>query len=317
MRRAVLGLSALLATSSLTGCAAFGDDSSGTQVATAFYPLTYVAERVAGGRATVTNLTTPGTEPHDLELTIKETAEIAGADLVVHERGLQPAVDDAVDQNAAGAVIDAAAVVGLIPFEDDHAGDEHADDGHADDGHTEDDSHDHDGELDPHFWLDPLRMADLSDAVADALGEIDPDHADEFTANAAGLRADLEGIDRAYTTGLADCERHTIVVSHDAFGYLARYDVHVAPVAGLSPDAEPTPAALGDLQQLIRDDGITTIFSERLASPRVTETLAADTGVRTAVLDPIEGLTDETADQDYLTLMRTNLAALREANGCR
>ncbi len=74
---------------------------------------------------------------------------------------------------------------------------------------------------------------------------------------------------------------------------------------------------LADLQRLIEDDGITTVFGERLASPRLTETLADDMGVRTAVLDPIEGLTDETADQDYLSLMRANLAALREANGCR
>ncbi|MFB9311881.1 metal ABC transporter substrate-binding protein [Nocardioides plantarum] len=298
----------------LSGCSAFGDDTEGTQVAAAFYPLAWVAERVAGDHATVSNLTTPGTEPHDLELTIRETAEIARADLVVHEQGLQPAVDDAVAQNAAGEVVDAAAVVGLEPF-DDH-GDEHGDD-HGDEAHSEDDGHDHDGELDPHFWLDPLKMADLGDHLADDLADIDPAHADDFAANAAALRTDLEGLDRAFSSGLADCERHTIVVSHDAFGYLGRYGIEVAPVAGLTPDAEPTPATLADLQQLIDDEGLTTVFSERLASPRLTRSLADDMGVATAVLDPIEGLTDETADDDYLTLMRGNLAALRKADGCR
>jgi zinc transport system substrate-binding protein len=298
MRRVAVLLALLLATS---GCAAFGDDAEGTQVAAAFYPLQYVAERVAGDLAQVDDQTTPGTEPHDLELTIRETAEIARADLVIHEKGLQPAVDDAVAQNAAGTVIDAAAVVGLQPF---------------DDGHHEDDGHDHDDDLDPHFWLDPLRMADLADAVADALTEVDPDHADDFAANAAALRADLDDLDRAYVAGLADCERDTIVVSHDAFGYLGRYGLHVEPVAGLSPDAEPTPAVLADLQDLIATDGITTIFSERLASPRLVDSLAGDTGLVTAVLDPIEGLTDQTSGEDYLSLMRANLATLREANAC-
>lgn len=293
-----------------TGCAALGDDTSGLQVAAAFYPLEYVADRVAGDHADVETLTTLGQEPHDLELNIKETALIAEAELVVYEEGLQPAVDDAVAQNAAGEVLDAAAVVGLQPFEqhEEHAGE--------DAGHSEDDGHDHEGDLDPHFWLDPLKMAELGDVVADRLAELDADHAEQYRTDAASLRDDLEVLDRDYADGLADCEIDTIVVSHDAFGYLGRYGVEVAPVAGLSPDAEPTPAVLAQLQQLIADDGITTVFSERLASPRLTESLADDTGVRTAVLDPIEGLTEETAEEDYLSLMRANLAAIRTANRC-
>ncbi|WP_134765863.1 metal ABC transporter substrate-binding protein [Nocardioides sp. 1609] len=311
MRRLLIPCALLLAT---TGCSAFADDQAGgdgaPSVVTAFYPLQYVADRVAGEHADVENLTTAGKEPHDLETTVKETAMIAEAALVVHEKDFQPAVDDAVEQNATGDVLDAAEVVGLQPFsEEGHE--------HEEEGHTEDDGHDHEGDLDPHFWLDPIRMADLGDAVADALAEIDPDHADDFAANAAALRTDLEEVDRAYTDGLATCERSTIVVSHDAFGYLGKYGVEVAPVAGLSPDAEPTPAVLARLQELIDEDGITTVFNERLASPRFVESLADDTGIETAVLDPIEGLTDETADDDYLSLMTSNLAALQEANACR
>ena len=106
------------------------------------------------------------------------------------------------------------------------------------------------------------------------------------------------------------------MVSHDAFGYLDRYGLEFAPIAGLSPGAEPTPADLSRLQDLIRAEGITTVFSERLVSPRVSETLADDLDIRTAVLDPVEGLSDETRDEDYLSLMRANLAALQEANDC-
>jgi len=302
-------LAALLLAS--TGCTAFADeDSDGVQVAAAFYPLEYVVQRVGGPYTDVVGLTTPGKEPHDLEPTIKETADIAQADLVVHEADFQASIDAAIEQNATGEIIDAAAVVGLQPFTSD---DTH-EDGHDEEDH---DDHDHEGGLDPHFWLDPLRMATLGDAIAASLSKIDPTNADAYDENAASLRSDLERLDASFTAGLADCQRSTIVVSHDAFGYLTQYGLELAPVAGLSPDAEPTPADLGRLRQLIDEDGITTVFGERLASPRLTQTLADDAGVRTAVLDPIEGLSDDTSDEDYLSLMDENLAVLREANACR
>ena len=283
----------------LTGCAAFTDESvgldNGVQVAAAFYPLQYVADRVAGGHAEVENLTAPGGEPHDLELNPKETADVAQADLVVFQRGFQPAVDDAVDENAAGAVLDVTDVVDLVPFRD-HGVDSDEDD--------------------PHFWQDPLLLADVGDAVAARLVKVDPDNADDYTANAADLRTDLEQLDRDYAAGLTDCQRDTVVVSHDAFGYLQKYGITMAAILGLSPDSEPTPADLAELQDLIKKDGITTVFSETLASPESADSLARDMGVNSLVLDPIEGLTDATADDDYLSLMRANLAALEEANGC-
>jgi zinc transport system substrate-binding protein len=296
--KSVVGM--LLGAALLTpGCAAFTDDSVGTangvQVAAAFYPLQYVADRVAGDRATVEDLTAPGGEPHDLELNPVETAEVAQADLVVYERGFQPAVDDAVDENAAGDVLDVGTVVRLVAFR------EHGVDS---------------DEADPHFWQDPLLLASVGDAVAQRLGELDPAGADDYTANAADLRGDLEALDRAYAAGLAHCDRDTVVVSHDAFGYLQRYGLHLQAIAGLSPDTEPTPADLARLQDLIRTDGITTVFSETLASPETAEALARDTGVESRVLDPVEGLSDATSGEDYLSLMRSNLAALEEANGC-
>ena len=287
-----------------TGCSALGDDSEeGLQVATAFYPLQYAAERVAGELAQVDNLTRPGMEPHDLELTVAETALIVRADLIVFEDGFQPAVDDGIDQNAEGVALDVTDAADLVPIADGHE-EEHGEE------------HDH-GDLDPHFWQDPLRLAAVGDAIAEELAELDADHADDFRANAADLRADREALDAEYAEGLAGCERDTVVVSHDAFGYLAKYGLHLAPVAGLSPDAEPTPGDLADLQQLIDDEGITTVFSETLGSPRFTRPLADDLGLRTDVLDPLEGLASADDTSDYVSLMRDNLAALQEANGCR
>jgi zinc transport system substrate-binding protein len=298
----------------LCGCAAFTDDrpargDGDVRVVAAFYPLQYVARRVAGDRSEVTNLTQPGAEPHDLEIPPKETAEIVDADLVVHEKDFQPAVDDAIAQNATGETLDAAKVAGLEA--PDHLGHDHG--SGEPDGH---DGHDH-GDLDPHFWQDPVRLAAVGDAVAEKLGEVDPPHAAGYAARAADLRADLESLDDDYEQGLARCERSTVVVSHDAFGYLAKYGLDLEPIVGLSPGAEPTPADLARLQDLIRAEGITTVFSERLVSPRLSQSLADDLEITTAVLDPIEGLSDRTADQDYLSLMRQNLAALQEANACR
>lgn len=277
----------------LTGCGALADTGSGVQVAAGFYPLQYVAQRVAGDQARVEVLTAPGGEPHDTSLSVRETALVAESDVLVVAGGVQPAVDDAVDTAAEdGMVVD--------PTESGFATSE-APEIRPDD---------------PHFWLDPLLMADLGDAVADALAEADPGHADTYRDHAADLRRDLQQVDRAYREGLAGCDRGTVVVSHDAFGYLDRYGLEFAPIAGLSPEAEPTPADLARLQALIREEGITTVFSERLVSPRLSQSLADDLQIRTGVLDPIEGLSEETRDEDYLSLMRANLAALRAANGC-
>ncbi|WP_309648556.1 metal ABC transporter solute-binding protein, Zn/Mn family [Nocardioides sp.] len=308
-RRPALRTPALLLTGALalSGCGALteggADASDGVQVVAAFYPLQYVAGRVAGDLAEVTNLTQPGGEPHDLDIDPRATGQIVDADVVVHETGFQPAVDSSVGANATGEVVDAAEVVDLRSLEDEE--------------HTADDGHGHEAnDLDPHFWQDPLRMADLGDAVAESLAAVDPDNAETYTAHAADLRADLEALDASYSRTLSDCERQTVVVSHDAFGYLTKYGLVMEPIAGLSPEAEPTPADLARLQDLITTDGITTVFAERLGTTKIADSLASDVGVATAVLDPIEGLGDETADQDYLSLMESNLAELAKANGC-
>jgi zinc transport system substrate-binding protein len=303
----------------LAGCGSSGgasDVGSDRQAVAAFFPLAWVTERVAGDDWEVTNLTQPGGEPHDLELGITQTAALDEADLVVFEHEFQPAVDEAIDNVSDAVVVDAAEEVELLSTEELHSedgeeaghGDEHAEE-------ASEDEHGH-GALDPHFWHDPLLMADLADAVADGLAEVDADGAATYRRNAEDLRVELEGLDQELTEGLAACKRDTVVVSHEAFSYLERYGVHFEAIAGLSPDAEPTPAVLAELEDLIADEGITTVFSERLASPAMAESLASDTGVETAVLDPIEGPGEGDDESDYVALMQQNLAALQRANGC-
>lgn len=289
LRTSFLGLTAALA---LSACGADADADGGGDrtVVTSFYPLQFVAERVAGEQAEVVSLTPPGAEPHDLELAPTDVASVADADLVVLLEGFQPAVDEAVDQQAPDRHLDVSEAARLEDF---GAGD------------------------DPHFWLDPLRLADVSDAIADRMAADDPDGTDAYRANADDLRKDLEALDAELSAGLATCESGDLVVSHEAFGYLAsRYDLRQVGISGLSPESEPTPATLAEVSDFVSENGVTTIFSEVLVDPVVAETVADETGAEVAVLDPVEGITDDSVGQDYLAVMRANLEALRSGLGC-
>ncbi len=292
-RPLLLPLALLLPAATLSGCAANG--SSDGEVVASFYPLQYVAERIVGDHAKVTNLTQPGVEPHDIELSPRQVARISGASVVFYEKGLQPAVDEAVKNNGPDHVVDAATTVKLRHADGDGEG----------------------GDVDPHFWLDPTLLGKAADAFTDQISKADPEHASDFAAANEKLQADLTKLDGDYRAGLRDCTTRTVVVSHDAFEYLgARYDLQMHPIAGLSPDAEPSARHLAELADLIRSDKITTVFNERLASPKLADTLASDLGISTEVLDPIEGLASAKDDDDYLSLMHENLGALRKAGGC-
>ena len=307
----------VVAVVAVLGLAACGDGSDGAntgvsdtdvlEVAAAFYPLEYVAAEVGGRHVSVTNITPPGGESHDLELSARDAASLRAVDLVVYLDGFAPALDDAVAGLASDRVLDVAATI--------DPDDEHADDDRrADDEHADDDDH---AGGDPHFWLDPTKYADVADAVAARLGELAPDAADEFTANAATLRAELEVLDAEFADGLADCASTDLVTSHTAFNYLAeRYGLRQVGITGLSPNAEPAPGKLAEVTDFVEAHGVTTVFYETLVDPAIAETLAAETGAGTAVLDPLEGLSDSSPGDDYFEVMRSNLASLRAGLRC-
>ena len=325
-----LSLTAALALSSCASGsgdpAAAGGGSSGTlSVQASFYPLQYVTERVGGDLVQVDSLTPAGAEPHDLELSPAAVDGLRTADAVVYLSGFQPAVDDAVAQAAPEHALDAvhAGVEGEEAHsaeehgaaEESHTEEAHGDEASAEEPHAEDDhGHDHGGE-DPHFWLEPDRLAAVATEVAHELAEVDPDNAETYESNAEELATELAALDEEFAAGLATCERDTIVVSHDAYGYLAdKYDLEQVAIAGLDPDTEPSPARLAEIGKVVEAEGVTTVFSESLVNPKVAETLAAEHGIETAVLDPVENQSDESAD--YQQVMRNNLEALRTALDC-
>jgi len=269
------------------GCGGSSDAGGRPTVVASFYPLAWVAERVAAPGTRVVDLTPAGTEPHDLELTPRDLETVQDADLVLYlGHGFQPAVEKAVESRS-GPSLDLLATQKLRPG--------------GEEGVT----------ADPHVWLDPSRLARIATAVGRAL------HRGQAAQEVA---ADLRALDREYRNGLARCRRHEIVTSHAAFGYLAdRYGLDQVALTGLSPEVEPGPRDLERLVGDVRRTGASTVFSETLVSSRLAETIAREAGVAPAVLDPIEGLTEDEVDagEDYVSRMRWNLATLRKALGCR
>jgi zinc transport system substrate-binding protein len=293
-----------------TSCAATGDAGDDRlEVVAAFYPLQEAAQRIGGDRVEVGNLTPPGVEPHDLELAPDDLVSITSADVVLFlGGGFQPAVEDAVEQ-ATGRTVDVAQGLATLPAPPED------EEGHTEESNaTEDASH-----LDSHVWLDPGSYGEIVSSVAEAMAAAAPEAASSFRANAEAFRRELAALDMRFERGLEDCRRRIIVVNHAAFGYLAEaYRLDQVPISGLSPEAEPDPRRLAELSRFVRDNDVTTIFTEELVSPEVAEVLADEAGVSTGVLYTLEGLTDEqiTAGDDYVAVMDRNLETLRDALEC-
>ena len=312
--RAVVTAVAALGLSITAGCSAGTPSTSSgpagatqLKVTAAFYPFEYVAQQVGKDLVTITDLTQPGAEPHDLELSPKQVAGIGESDLLIYQKGFQAAVDSALQTVTPKQAVDTASFLTLQPAQHE---DDHADEGHADDGH------DH-GALDPHTWLDPNNMVTITEHVRDALAEAKPDAKATFAANADALIAQLKQLDTDFKTGLSSCQRKVFITSHEAFGYLAhRYGLEQVGISGIEPDTEPTAARIAEVQKVAKANGVTTIFFETLVSPAVAKSIAGDLKLTTDVLDPLEGLTPESRGSDYIEVMKSNLTSLQKANGC-
>ena len=281
----------MLAALNLGGCGTPSSEDDTIVVTAGLYPYAWLAQEIGGTHVSVINLTPPGAEPHDLELTAKQVASVQISDLAIYESGLQPNVDSAVAETNPAHSLD---VTTVIPLEI------------------------HDRNLDPHIWLDPMRMITLAQAIAVQLTEIDSANAPAYTENLAAVTSTLTSINTDYATGLTDCDRTQFLTTHAAFGYMAeRYGLTQISISGISPDAEPSPARIVDIHRIAEEQGLTTVFFETLTSPELAQSIADDLHLKTDVLDPIEGITDQSRGSDYTEIMASNLTALRTANGCR
>ncbi|MBT2383541.1 metal ABC transporter substrate-binding protein [Streptomyces sp. ISL-11] len=306
---AALGLLTLSACSS-SGATSRTADGRLTVVAS-FYPMQFLAEQIGGDHVSVTNLTKPGQEPHDLELTPKQTGSLTDAGAIVHLKGVQPAVDEAIKQSGNKHVADAASLTGLEKHGTEVEGE----------SHDEHEGHSHSGEeagADPHIWLDPVKYAEVAKGVTKTLAEADPDHRADFEKNRDVLVKKLDGLNKKFSAGLKNRASGTFITTHAAFGYLAeRYGLEQEAISGVDPESEPSAARIKDLHKLAEEHHVSTVFFETIANPATAKTLAGDLGLKTDVLDPLEGITDKSRGADYFAVMESNLAALQKALGTK
>lgn len=318
MRAAALGTAITMI---MTGCGSDGGTAGGNGVSpadadltivTGVYPLEWLAQEIGGDTTAVVQLTEPGAEPHDLELSGRQIAETSEADIVFYVEGLQPAVDEAVAQEAEEASLDVADLVPLRPAdggEDDH-------DHEGEDDHAHEEDHDH-GPHDPHFWLDVDLMAETAQALAERMGEAHPEGADTYRQEADRVTGELAAIGEEYEEGLSSCEHREVVVGHTAFSYLTdHYDLEQIGVSGVDPETEPSPAQIAAIADVVNERDISTIFTEPLMPAETADTIAAETDARVEILDPLEGVTEQSPGDDYPSIMRGNLEALTTALAC-
>ena len=336
----------LFLTAGMSACSALKSDGSSASsahtiapgktltVSTSFYPIQYLAEAIGGDLVKVSTVTPSNVEPHDFELSGKETAELGKADLIAYVPGFQPSLDKAVKEVGSGpTVVDLSKPADLVRHEGVEEGDEHgheaSDDasaaatdaataesseaGHDEHSHAEGEEHGHD--LDPHFWLDPQRMITVAEALEASFAKIDPANANDYKAGLDKLKTALTNLDTQYSTGLSTCQRTTFVTSHAAFGYMAdRYKLTQTSISGIDPETEPSPAELANIKSVVQSTGTTTIFTEELVSPTTAQAIAAETGAGTDVLSPLESKPES---GDYTDAMTTNLDRLKVALACQ
>jgi zinc transport system substrate-binding protein len=302
----------------LAGCAPSPDQATEPlKVVATVYPLANLAEHVGSGAATISTIVPFGAEPHDYEPTPRDIASIYDANvLLINGAGLDDwAVKIADEARAKG--ISVLIMRDALTFRESshHEEAEH----HEEDEHEDEEAHDDHGPLDPHFWLDPQKAAAATHEIAEIMATAHPDRAETYRKAAAVYERELMALDEEYVKGLASCIGRSAIVSHDAFGYLsARYNLELIPIAGLSPEEEPSAKQMGALVTLARQKKIPAVFFESLVSPRLAEVFASELNLQALPLNPIEGLTAQELQDGatYESIMRTNLYNLRQGLRC-
>lgn len=310
----IVGLLLMAVIFTLTACGQTKEaDKAGKndtiKVVTTFYPMYDFAKNVVGDVGEVQLLIPAGTEPHDYEPSAKDIAKITDADVFVYNsHELETWVNDVlenVDEKKV-AVVEAAGSIDLM----EDTAHEH------DEEKADHEGHDHNHELDPHVWLDPVLAKKEVEAIRDALVEKYPEQKETFEKNTTAYLEKLQKLDTEYKDAFAKAKNKTFVTQHAAFGYLAKqYGLTQESIAGISPDQEPSPSRLAELKKYIEKHNVSVIYFETTASSKVAETLARETGVELAVLNTLESVTKKEQDkgEDYISVMKANLEALKKS----
>ncbi|MCX6736383.1 MAG: zinc ABC transporter substrate-binding protein [Candidatus Parcubacteria bacterium] len=268
------------------------NDEKKLKVTASFYPLAFLAEEIGGNKVQVLNLTPAGAEPHEYEPTSRDIAEMENSSvLIMNGLGLEPWYENMKNNLSTEKTFIVTA------------------------GESMNDAR----SKDPHVWLSPALMNKMAEKIEKAFAKNDQKNEIYYRTNLQILTKKLLILDGEYRKNLSNCAQRTIITSHSAFGYMAKnYGLTQVSIAGLSPDEEPSPKAMGDVAAFVKANNVKYIFFESLTSPKLSQTIANETGAKTLVLNPLEGLTKQELSQgkNYLSVMRENLANLQIALSC-
>lgn len=288
-----------------------GLNSNKVHITASFFPMAEFAQQIGGDKVKVTNLTPAGVEPHDFEPTPQDIVAIQNSKLFIYNgAGFEAWVEKVLPdlENSSTTTVDSSKGVNLLAGSEDE---------HEEENHEEGDDY---GLYDPHIWLNPVLATEQVDNILAGLIKVDPENKTYYESRATDYKQKLAGLDQEFKSGLASCQSHTVITSHNAFGYLVqRYNLSVLPISGISPDEEPSPKRLAEIADFARENNVKYIFFETLVSPSLSQTIANEVGAQTLVFNPLEGLTDEeiVAGEGYLSVQRQNLENLKIALNCK
>lgn len=279
----------------LTGCATGAKKESNDKltVYTSFYTMYDFTSKIVGDKANVVNLVTDGTEPHEWEPSTTDMAALEKADMLIYNGA---GMEHWIEQVAASLdnkliLVEASKGIDLISGE----GEEHSD---------------------PHVWLDAKNAKFEMEAIKNALVQADAKNATYYEENYNKYATMFDELDSQLSTRLSALPDKNIIVSHEAFSYLCNaYGLKQTSIGDLEADAEPDANKIAKIVEFAKENNVSTIFFEELVSPKVAQVIANEIGAKTAVLNPIEGLTKEQsqAGVDYFSLMKENIEVLETA----
>lgn len=281
------------------------------QVIASFYPLYYFTQRIGGDRVDVKTIVPPGVEPHDFEISPRDAADIENSDLVVvNGAGFEPWFEKVRPDLDTKKINYAVLSEGISLLKGA---------GHEEEGTTEEENHAEEEAVDPHIWLSPVVAQKMVQKITKGLIKSSPENESFYKENEKKLQSDLIVLNQDFQKGLSSCKKKDFVTSHAAFAYIAKeYGLNQVSISGISPEEEPSAQKLAQVSDFVKKNNIEYIFFEKFINPRLSNTIANETGAKTLVLDPIEGLSDDDirAGKNYFTVMRSNLNNLRIALQC-
>lgn len=275
-------------------------EAKGMKIVTSFYPIYAMVKEISSDLNDV-RMIQSSSGIHSFEPSANDIAAIYDADVFVYHSHTLESWAGSLDpslQNSKVKVIEASEGMTLervSGLEDMQAGD----------------GIDEKTLYDPHTWLDPEKVAEETQIIADKLSELDNANKDTYQKNAQSYSNKAHDLTNKYKPIFEKASQKTFVTQHTAFSYLAkRFGLNQLGIAGISPDQEPSPRQLTEIQEFVKTYKVKTIFTESNASSKVADTLVKSTSVSLKTLNPLEA--DPQNDKSYLENLEENLAVLAQ-----